>query len=248
MGEVRNAIVTGGASGIGRAIALRIAGTGTAVAILDINGNNAEAAAAEILGKGGRAVAVEADVAEAAGVAAAVARARSALGPVTILIHSAGIGEFMPLLQMPDENWERMIAVHLRGAFLCCRAALPDMIDAKWGRIVTIASVAGLGGGGPGLAHYAAAKGGMIALTKQLALEFGPMGVTANAIAPGLVDTPILGESEVTRDLIDRVTRRTPVGRIGNPEDIAAACAYLVSEEAAFFTGQVMSPNGGVYT
>jgi 2-hydroxycyclohexanecarboxyl-CoA dehydrogenase len=243
----RVAVVTGGGSGIGRSISMRLARDGVAVAVLDINQPGAEQTAARIAAGGGRAVAVAADVADAAAVRAAVDRVHAGLGPAHIMVNVAGIGAFVPLLEMSQAEWDRMIAVHLTGTFNCTRAVLPDMLAAGWGRIVNTASVAGLNGGGPGLSHYAAAKGGIIAFSKALAHEFGPSGITVNCIAPGLIDTPIIKSSLVTAELRARAIEGAPVRRIGEPEDVAAVCAFLVSEESGFFTGQVMSPNGGRY-
>jgi 2-hydroxycyclohexanecarboxyl-CoA dehydrogenase len=243
----RIAIVTGGASGIGRAICLRLARDGADVAVLDIDVPGAERVARDVAALGRRGLAVEADVASAASVAAAAARVRGGLGPAGILVNDAGIASFVPLLQMTEAEWDRLVAVHLKGTFNCTRALLPDMVAARSGRIVNIASVAGLNGGGPGLAHYAAAKAGIIGFTKAVALEVGAHGVTVNAVAPGLVDTPLLDRSGMPQEIRDLVVQRMPVGRIGVPDDIAAACAYLVSEEASFVTGQVLSPNGGGY-
>ena len=247
----KNAIVTGGASGIGRGICLHLARDGANLAILDLDLTGAEKVAAEVVAIGRKAVACQVDVASRAQVDAAVARARQELGPIHILVNDAGIGEFVPLAQMNEAQWDRMIAIHLKGTFNCTKAVVQDMIDAKWGRVVSISSVAGLGGG-MGLVHYSAAKAGIIGFTKALAQELGPMGITVNAIAPGLIDTPILRKSQLPeeeiRGWIETFVGRTPVRRVGAPEDIAAACAYLASEEASFFTGQVMSPNGGMYT
>jgi 2-hydroxycyclohexanecarboxyl-CoA dehydrogenase len=240
----RNAVVTGGASGIGRSICLRLAADGADVAILDLDATGAELVAGAVRALGRRALALEADVSSAASVEAALARVRRELGAVHILVNDAGIAEFVPVVQMTEAQWDRMIAVHLKGTFLCTRAVLPDMIAAGWGRIVNVSSVGGLRGG-PALAHYAAAKAGMIGFTKAVAIEVGPQGVTVNAIAPGLIDTPLLRKSHVPDAIFEHARRETPVRRIGTPDDIAAACAYLVSEEASFFTGQVMSPNGG---
>jgi NAD(P)-dependent dehydrogenase (short-subunit alcohol dehydrogenase family) len=237
-------VVTGGGSGIGRSISLHLARAGASVGVLDIDGGASERTATEI---GGGALAVCADVADAEAVRAAVERVRARLGPVHILVNVAGIGAFVPLLEMRQEEWDRMIAVHLTGTFNCARAAVPDMLAAGWGRIVNTASVAGLNGGGPGLSHYAAAKGGIIAFTKALAHELGPSGITVNCIAPGLIDTPLIRQSKVSDELRAQTARSSPMRRIGVPDDIAAACAFLVSEEASFFTGQVMSPNGGRY-
>lgn len=243
----KTAIVTGGASGIGRAIALRIARDGADVAILDVDVAGAERVAREIAALGRRALAVEVDVASTASVTAAVDRVRGGLGVSAVLVNAAGIASFVPLLQMSEAEWDRLVAVHLKGTFNCTRAVLPDMIATRWGRIVSIASVAGLNGGGPGLAHYAAAKAGIIGFTKAVALEMAGFGITVNAIAPGLIDTPLLDRSGMPREVRERIVQRTPVGRIGAPDDIAAACAYLVSEDASFVTGQVLSPNGGGY-
>jgi len=243
----RNAVVTGGASGIGRSIAVRLARDGADVAIIDVDLAGANEVAREVAAAGRRAVVAEADVASGTSVRAALDRVRTTLGPVHVLVNDAGIAGFVPLLQMTEEQWDRLIAVHLKGTFNCTRAVLPDMIDARWGRVVSIASVAGLNGGGPGLTHYAAAKAGIIGFTKALALEVAAFGVTVNAIAPGLIETPLLARSGMPREIRDRIVQQMPVQRIGTPDDIAAACAYLVSEEASFFTGQVMSPNGGGY-
>jgi NAD(P)-dependent dehydrogenase (short-subunit alcohol dehydrogenase family) len=148
---------------------------------------------------------------------------------------------------MTEEQWDKMITVHLKGTFNCTRAVIADMIDAHWGRVVSISSVAGLSGAS-GFVHYSAAKAGIAGFSKALALELGSSGITVNAIAPGLIDTPILKASSMRDETITSIVRRTPVGRIGAPDDIAACCAYIVSEEASFLTGQVLSPNGGIFT
>src|SRR5712691_2364622 len=246
----KNAVVTGGASGIGRGIALRLAREGANVAILDLNSVSAEKVAAEIAALERKSVACQTDVANRAQVNASIERVRKELGPIHILVNDAGIGKFVLLSDMSEEQWDRMIAIHLKGTFNCTKAVVQDMIDAKWGRIVSISSVAGLGGA-MGLVHYSAAKAGIIGFTKALAQELGPMGITVNAIAPGLIDTPIIRKSQLPeeqiRGWIETIVGRTPVRRVGAPDDIAAACAYLASEEASFFTGQVVSPNGGMY-
>jgi NAD(P)-dependent dehydrogenase (short-subunit alcohol dehydrogenase family) len=243
----RVAVVTGGGSGIGRSICGVLGRAGVAVGVLDINQPGAEQTVASVTGAGGRAVAVAADVADPAAVRQAIEQVRGSLGPIQILVNVAGIGAFVPLLDITQELWDRMIAVHLTGTFNCTRTVVPDMLAAGWGRIVNTASVAGLNGGGPGLSHYAAAKGGIIAFTKALAHELGPSGITVNCIAPGLIDTPLIRQSAVSDELAKQTARTSPMRRIGVPDDIAAACAFLVSEEASFFTGQVMSPNGGRY-
>jgi NAD(P)-dependent dehydrogenase (short-subunit alcohol dehydrogenase family) len=241
----RNAVVTGGASGIGRAIAHRLADAGATVAVLDLRADGAAAVADEITRRGRRAVGLEVDVAIPASVSDAVARARSVLGSLHVLVNSAGIADFVPFTELAEERWQRMIEVHLNGTYRMTRAVVGDMTGAGWGRIVNVSSAAALNGGGPGLAHYAAAKAGILGLTKALAQELGPAGVTVNAIAPGLIDTPLIHGAGAPDSLYAQVVARLPVRRIGRPEDIAAACAYLVSEEASFCTGQVLSPNGG---
>ena len=240
----RVAVVTGGGSGIGRSIALHLGRDGADVALFDIDQSAAETVAGEVRALGRRALPLRVDVSRRPEVSAAAAQVRERLGRVHILINNAGIASFVPLLVMSEEEWDRMIAVHLKGTFNCTRALAQDMVDAKWGRVVCISSVGGLRGG-PSLTHYAAAKAGVIGFAKALAIELGPHGVTVNAIAPGMIDTPLLARSGVPQAILDFARTQTPVRRLGTPDDIAAACAYLVSEEASFTTGQVLSPNGG---
>ncbi len=246
----KNAVVTGGASGIGRGIALRLAREGANVAILDLNLAGAEKVAAEIIALGRKTVACQTDVAQRAQVDAAIDRVRQELGAIQVLVNDAGIGKFVLLSEMSEEAWDEMLAIHLKGTFNCTKAVVQDMIDAKWGRVINISSVAGLSGS-VGLVHYSAAKAGIIGFTKGLAAELGPLGITVNAIAPGLIDTPILLKDGVLSGRMQKfmqiTANRAPVRRNGAPDDIAAACAYLASEDASFFTGQVMSPNGGMY-
>jgi 2-hydroxycyclohexanecarboxyl-CoA dehydrogenase len=240
----RHALVTGGGSGIGRAVAHRLGRDGAVLTVLDLDLDAARRVAGELAAAGVAAGAIAADVADGDAVRAATDEARRDRGAVQILVCSAGIAGFSPVLTMTEATWDRMLAVHLRGTFLVTQAVLPDMLAARWGRVVTLSSVGGLRGG-PQLAHYAAAKAGVIGFTKALALEVGAHGITANAVAPGLVDTPMLRGSGIPADMLEQSWRQIPVGRLGTPEDIAAACAFLVSEEAGFVTGQVVSPNGG---
>jgi len=241
------AVVTGGASGIGHSICLRLARDGADVAVLDVNHAGAQQTVAAIERLGRRALAVTADVSAAAAVADAFAAVRAGLGCIHILVNDAGICAYEAFQGMSEAVWDRMIAVHVKGAFHCVRAALPDMRAAGWGRIVNLSSVAGLNGGGAGLVHYATAKGAIIGFTKSLAREVGPSGITVNAIAPGLIETPMIHGAGVPATLIQQLADESPVRRVGVPDDIAAACAYLVSPEASFVTGQVISPNGGSY-
>jgi 2-hydroxycyclohexanecarboxyl-CoA dehydrogenase len=241
------AVVTGSASGIGRAIAHRLARDGAHVAIWDRDISGARKVAAEVADMGRRVVAVETDVSSFVDVENAAERVRRELGKISILVNDAGYGEIVPLAQMSETQWDKMIAVHLKGTFNCTRLVVSDMIDGHWGRIVSVSSVAGLKGA-QGFVHYSAAKAGILGFTKALALELGSSGITVNSIAPGLIDTPILKASSVDDDTIGAIVRQTPVARIGVPDDIAACCAYIVSEEASFLTGQVLSPNGGMHT
>ena len=247
----RTAVVTGGASGIGRGIVLRLAREGANIAIFDLNLAGAENVVDEVRVQGRKALACHVDVTNRAQIDTAVQLVRKELGPIHILVNDAGIGNFIPLSEMTEAQWDQMIAIHLKGTFSCTKACVPDMIAGQWGPLVNISSVEGLGGAA-GLTHYSAAKAGIIGFTKALAQELGPMGITVNAIAPGLIDTPILLKdgriSGRMQKFIELTTQRSPVRRVGAPDDIAAACAYLTSPDASFMTGQVVSPNGGIHT
>jgi 2-hydroxycyclohexanecarboxyl-CoA dehydrogenase len=234
----RVAVVTGGASGIGLGVAQQFAEDGYRVAIFD---RNAPASDTEAL-------AVAVDVADRASVAAGFAKVRAELGPVEILVTSAGIESFTPVLDITAERWDQIIGVNLTGTFTCVQATLPDMLAAGWGRIVTISSSSAQSGA-PNMAHYAASKGGVIALTKALAVEFARQGITANTIAPSLVDTPMARAAEAAGDFpgVDLVGSMVPLGRAGTPADIAAACAYLCGEGGSYITGQIIGVNGGMY-
>ena len=245
------AIVTGGASGIGLAISERLALDGAKVSIFDLDIDQAERAAQGIRDEGGGAIACEVDVSDRAQVDEAVARTRSTLGRVLVLVNGAGKDSFDPFMDISTELWERIIAVNLTGTFHCTQAALPDMIEAKWGRIVNISSSSAQTGAVL-MGHYASSKGGVIALTKSLALELGPLGITVNTIPPGAIDTPMsrraAEEGRFGGGTLEDVGRHLPVRRVGIPEDIASACAYLVSDEAGYVTGQVIGVNGGRVT
>jgi 2-hydroxycyclohexanecarboxyl-CoA dehydrogenase len=241
----RTAIVTGGASGIGAAIARRLADGGAMVAIFDVNTDAAVTAARTIEANGGKAVGVEVDVTDRASIDAGVAQVRARLGRPAILVNSAGFSTEGPFLELTAETWNRVLAINLTGTFDCCQAVLPDMIEEGWGRIVNISS-SSVHSGAPEMAAYVSAKSGVVGLTKVLALEFSPHGITVNTIPPGFIDTPMLRETVARgRVHIASQEKRTPVRRIGQPEDVAAACAFLVSEEAGYITGQVIGVNGG---
>ena len=244
----RVAVVTGGGSGMGRAICRRLAAAGHAVAVLDVDGDATERVAKEVEADGGRAIPVAVDVSDRAAVDAAMDEARDAFGPVGILVTSAGIEGFVSFLDISVEAWERMLAVNLTGTFHCVQSVVPDMIDAGWGRIVTISSSSAQSGT-KRMSHYVASKGGVIAFTKALALDLASKGITVNTIPPGAIDTPMMRrpvESGAMASL-DQVVARAPLGRLGTPEDIAAACAFLCSEEAGYITGQQINVNGAWY-
>ena len=241
------AVVTGGGSGIGLAVATRLAADGIAVAILDLDGDAAVAAAQAIEAAGGTAVGLQVDVTDRPGIEAAIADVVERLGRPTILVNNAGLQGFDAFLKIQPETWARIIEINLTGTFHCCQVVLPHMIEAGWGRIVNISSSSAQGGQ-PYMAHYVSSKAGVIGLTKSLALEFGPKGITVNTIPPGFIDTPMLRDSEEKGLLGGTVAeheQRTPVRRVGRPADIAAACAYLVSDDASYVTGQVIGVNGG---
>jgi len=247
----RVAIVTGAGSGIGRAIAVRLAEDGFHVVVLDLDTQAAEAVAGEISGRGLHAAAVGGvDVSDRAQVDAAVERVRAEVGPPLVLVNNAGIPGFKEFLKISDEKWDRIMAVNLSGPFYFAQAVVPDMIEAGWGRIVNISSSSAQSGQ-PYMVHYVTSKAGLIGFTKALALELGPLGITVNTIPPGFVDTPMLRSSEqrgLLGGTVDQTAQRSPVRRAGTPEDIAHACSYLVSDGAGYVTGQVIGVNGGLTT
>ncbi len=244
----RVAVVTGAAAGMGLAVARRLAAAGNQVALLDLDGDAVTRAADDLRATGARALGAEADVADRAAVDEAIANVRRELGPVAIMVTSAGFDEFQSFTDITPDAWARMLAVNLTGTFHCVQAAIPDMVAAGWGRIVTISSSSAQSGAAR-MAHYVASKGGVIGLTKALAVEYAPNGITVNTIPPGFIDTPMARRAEARGDLpsIDAIAARTPVRRAGTPDDIAAACAYLCSDEAGYVTGQALGVNGGWY-
>ena len=244
----RVAVVTGAASGMGLAIARNLAGRGHRVAMLDVQGDAAIRAAESLRESGAAAVAVQADVSDRGAVDAALAEVRAKLGPIAIMVTSAGLDAFEAFTELTVERWERVLAINLTGTFHCLQAAVADMFEARWGRMVTISSSSAQSGA-LRMAHYVASKAGVIGLTKALALELAPHGITVNTIPPGMIDTPMLRRAEANGDLLKiekLASRMIPVGRAGTPEDIAATCGFLCSEEAAFITGQVIGVNGGM--
>ena len=239
----RTAVVTGGGSGIGRAVAQRLARDDAAIAIWDLNEQGAAETAALITAAGGTAVALRVDAADAAAIKGAADKTRAALGPITIIVNNAGITGNVPFLELAVDAWDRMIAVNLKGPYLCTREVLPDMLTAGWGRIINITS-SSIQTGATNMSHYVASKGGLMGMTKALAMEFAAKNITVNMVPPGFIDTPMLRGAPVN---VEAFAASMPMKRPGKPEDIAAACAYLASEEAGYVTGQTISVNGGRY-
>ncbi len=233
---------------MGLAIAQHLAARGRRVALLDLDGDAALRAAEALRGSGASAIGVATDVADRGAVDAALDKVRAELGPIGIMVTSAGLDAFAAFTDITLETWERSLAVNLTGTFHCLQAAVPDMLEAHWGRMVTISSSSAQSGA-VRMAHYVAAKGGVIALTKALALELAPHGITVNNIPPGVIDTPMFRRAEAAGDVakLEKLAARAiPVGRTGTPEDIAVTCGFLCSDEAGFITGQVIGVNGGM--
>ncbi|MBN1484156.1 MAG: 3-oxoacyl-ACP reductase FabG [Chloroflexia bacterium] len=237
------ALVTGAARGIGQAIALHLAELGAAVAVNDLFEEPAAATAAQIQAAGGRASAAPANVSDAAAVEAMVEGVVQEWGGLHILVNNAGITRDTLLLRMKEEDWEAVLDTNLKGAFLCTKAVLRPMMKARWGRIVNIASVVGLAGNA-GQANYAAAKAGLIGFTRSIAREAGSRSITVNAIAPGFICTEMT--SGLPEAMRQAALEQTPLRRLGQPEDIAAAVGFFCSEKAGFITGQILSVDGGM--
>jgi len=238
----RVALVTGGGRGIGRAIALKLAEVGATVVVNDIN-DGGQGVAEEIQATGRQSLAVPADVSSSEDVSKMVEIAVSTYGKIDILVNNAGISRDQLLIRMSDEDWDRVININLKSVFLCTRAAVRHMLKERWGRIISISSIVGLVGN-QGQANYASAKAGIIGFSKTIAKEIASRGITANAIAPGFIDT------EMTKRLPEsqrqELLKRIPLGYLGSPNDIAEAVAFLASEEARYITGQVLGVDGGM--
>ncbi len=236
------AIVTGAGAGIGHAIALRLATEGAKVIVNDLDADAAKGTAAEIEEAGGTALAVAGDVSDESDINGAFAACEHAWGSCTLLVNNAGIVQQVRLVDMDVDDFDRMIAVHLRGCFLGCRRALPAMLEASSGTIVNIASQLGQIGGVE-LTHYSAAKAGIIGLTKALAREVSASGVRVNAVAPGPIETALV--MALSEDWRAAKAADLPLGRFGQPEDVAASVAFLASDDAALYVGQTLGPNSG---
>ena len=244
--QSRVAVVTGGASGMGEASCHELGQRGLRVAVLDVNDEAAYQVAEELRSAGVAAVGVEVDVTNRPSVEQAFAQVRAELGPIAILVTSAGKAGFSPFAEITAEAWSEMIDVNLTGTFHCCQVALPDMVEAEWGRIVMISSSSAQRGS-PFVAHYAAAKGAVIALTRSLASEYAPKGLTVNNISPSSIDTPMTRRSQAEGKLgsPEQLAKSIPMGHMGSVDDVAAAVGFLCSAEAGFITGQVIGVNGG---
>ena len=242
----RVAVVTGGGSGIGEAVCRKLAAGGHRVAVVDIRRDAAEHLAADLQEDGASAIGLSADVSDRAAVEGAFSIVRAELGPVEILVTSAGLCLFSAFEAVTDSEWGRVLDVNLTGTFLCCQAALPDMVEAAWGRVITISSSAAQRGSAKS-PHYAAAKGGVMALTRSLALAYAPHGITVNTIPPSGIETPMQHAGQATGHLPpdDVMSQAIPLGHLGTPADVACAVAFLATEEAGYITGQVLGVNGG---
>jgi 3-oxoacyl-[acyl-carrier protein] reductase len=238
------ALVTGASRGLGRAIAVRLAAAGVRVAINYVsNDEEAQKVARQVETSGGEAMLCKADVADNAAVRQMIRDITGQWGGIDILVNNAGIVRDTLLLRMPEDSWDRVLATNLRGAYLCTRYTLRSMMDRGWGRMINIASLAGLVGNA-GQANYSAAKGGLIAFTKAVAREVGPRNITVNAIAPGFIVTEMT--DKLPQEARDAILARIPLGRFGKADDVAALAAFLASEEAGYITAQVISIDGGV--
>jgi NAD(P)-dependent dehydrogenase (short-subunit alcohol dehydrogenase family) len=218
--------------------------------VLDIDGAGANTVAEQIIEGGGQALAIEANVADRAQVEQSVEEVRKALGPVTILINNAATEDFCPFPDIAEDVWDRLMAVNLKGNYFLIQAVLPDMVEAGWGRIVNLSAI-GAQVGAPNMALYTATKGGVIAMTRSLAVELGPKGITVNSVSPGFIDTP-MSRRAIDGDKFpvpyEQIVATYPISRLGQPEEIAAACVFFASEDAGYITGQLLGVNGGAAT
>ncbi len=242
----KTALVTGAAAGIGRACALRLAREGIAVGVLDLDLAGCEKVAAEIQAAGGKALALQASIADRKQVTAAVDKLRAAFGPVTIVVNNAGISNFIPFEQLTDDDWDKMFTINTKGTFIVTQVVLPDMKAAKWGRVVNISSSSAQTGSVEQV-HYSASKGAVISMTRSLAQALGPYGITVNNIPPGAVMGTIMSEANKDRFKMpmETLVKLIPVGRTGIAEDIANACVWLCHEDTSYVTGQTIGVNGG---
>ena len=238
------AIVTGSARGLGRAIAARLADDGIKIACWDLNVEGAQETAKQVEAKGVKAAAFKVDTSCAEDIAKAIVQTREQLGAVTILVNNAAISPFKKFMDIDEAAWDQTMAINLKGPFLCCQAVIPDMLEAGWGRIINISSSSAQTGA-KSMAHYVASKGGVIGFTKALALEYAETGITVNNVPPNFVNTEGLREAPVD---VEAFAKTTPMKRTGKPRNIAAAVAFLASDDADYITGHTLSVNGGRYS
>jgi 2-hydroxycyclohexanecarboxyl-CoA dehydrogenase len=243
----RTALITGGGSGLGKATSERLAREGKAVGVLDISRESAEGVARAITAAGGKAIPLCADIADRRQVEAAINELRGAFGEIGILVNNAAVENFCAFAEIRDESWDKLLNTNLKGAFIVTQAVLPDMLATRWGRIINVSAL-GAQTGAPNMAHYTASKGGIIALTRSLAIELGPKGITVNSVSPGFIDTP-MSRRAIDGGLFpvpyEQIIATYPIPRLGRPDDVAWACAFFAAEEAGYITAQVLGVNGG---
>lgn len=241
------ALVTGGRRGMGKAHALALAAQGAKVVVADIDAGECLAVAEEIKSKGGEAIGLKMDVSDKSDVDAALDAALKQFGRLHILVNNAGIYFSKPALELTEEEWDRMIDINLKGQFLCAQRAAEEMAKNKWGRIINISSIASgqVGVGIAGGAHYTASKGGIIGMTETLAVEWAPLGILVNAIAPGAIDTPMVQAAQIPKEAMEAMIQNIPLKRIGRPEEVSAMVVFLASEEASYITGATFYVDGG---
>lgn len=243
------ALITGARRGMGKAHALMLARQGAKVIVTDINLEECQAVVDEIIKNGGEAIAYQLDVSDAADVNRVFTDAAAHFGRLDILVNNAGVYEPKLALDLTEEEWDRTIRINLKGEFLCAQRAAKEMMKNKWGRIINIASIAsgGVGIGFPGAVHYAASKGGIVAMTESMAIEWASLGITANVIAPGAIDTPMVHVpgKQFPTELTNEILQRVPLKRMGRSEEVAAAVVFLASEESSYITGATFYVDGG---
>ena len=245
--SARTALVTGGGAGIGKAISHRLARAGMAIGVLGVGAESVTAVAASINEAGGKAVALHADITDRAQVESAASQLRQLFGPIGVLINNAAIENFCAFAEIRDDNWDRIVNTNLKGTYIVTQTVLPDMLALGWGRIVNISAL-GAQTGAPNMVHYTASKGAIVAMTRSLAIELGPRGITVNSVSPGFIDTP-MARRAIDGGLFpvpyEQIIASYPIPRLGQPDDIAAACAFFASEDASYVTAQVLGVNGG---